>query len=91
MIQLSQIYSQKLDEYNRYLEADIPESELIKLKKGSLIETSGKMSILQTTYTNLKAELDSNKAILDEKGVVLNENKVLLENTKSKLDKSKID
>lgn len=88
--QLSQIYSQKLDEYNRYLEAGVPESELIKLKE-FLIETSGKMSILQTTYTNLKAELDSNKAILDEKGVVLNENKVLLENTKSKLDKSKIE
>lgn len=88
--QLSQIYNQKLDEYNRYIEAGVPESELIELKE-FLMETSGKMSVLQTTHTNLKSELDNNKAILDEKGVVLNENKVLLENTKNKLDKSKIE
>ena len=88
--QLSQVYNQKLDEYNQYIEAGIPESELIELKE-FLRETSEKMSILQTTYSNLKSELDNNKAILDEKGIVLNENKILLENTKSKLDKSKIE
>lgn len=87
--QLDQVYNQKLAEYNNSIAAGIPEEQLTELKT-FLTQTEEKLIILNTTYTNLKQELDKSKIELDENENVLNENKNLLENTKKTLDESKV-
>lgn len=86
--QLNEVYLQKLNEYNQYIQAGVPESELVELKS-FLDETNEQLISLNVAYTNIKNELDYNKQQLDEKGALLEQNKQVLDNSKSKLDESK--